>query len=86
MEVSFTEGFEGIRALVDTGKGILSKTKLALRPMTILASLTRYQGSSMNVPLRGAALDPAAARSSRGLFDLHEKKVIDNADDVIHGT
>ena len=71
--------------MVETRKGILSKAKLALRPMTILTSLTRRQGSSMNVPLRGAALDPAPARGARGLSGLHEK-VLDNADDLIHRT
>ena len=37
---SCTEGFEGERALVETRNGILSTAKLALRPMTILVSLT----------------------------------------------
>jgi hypothetical protein len=78
--------------LVETRKGILSRAKLALRPITILASLTRRQGSSINVPLRGAALDPAPARSARGLSGVvwvcleSYEKVLDNADDVIHGT
>jgi hypothetical protein len=62
------------RALVETRKGILSKTKRALRPMTILASLTRRQESPINVPLRGAALDPAPARSAGGLPELYERR------------
>ena len=59
--------------MVETRKGIPSKAKLALRPMTILASLTRRQRSLINVPLRGNALDPAPARSARGLPELYEK-------------
>ena len=65
------------RALVETRKGILSKAKLALRPLTILASLTRRQGASINVLLRLAELEVC--------FEPH-KKTLDNAADVIHGT
>jgi hypothetical protein len=40
-------GIDGVTfEAIETRKGILSKTKLVLRPMTILASLARRQGSS----------------------------------------
>ena len=71
--------------MVETRKGILSKAKLALRPMTILASLTRRQGSSINVPLRGTPLTPLRLAELEVCFEPH-KETIDNADDVIHGT
>jgi hypothetical protein len=71
--------------LVETGKGILGKTKLALRPMTILASLTRRQGSSINVPLREPPSTPLQLAALE-VCSAYMKKGIDNADDVIHGT
>lgn len=71
--------------MVETRKRILSKTKLALRPMTILASLTRRQGSSINVPLRGTPLTPLLLAALEVCLELYEK-TLDNADDVIHGT
>jgi hypothetical protein len=71
--------------LVETRKGILSKAKLALRPMTILASLARRQGSSINVPLRGPPLTPLRLAALE-VYSIYMKKVIDNADDVIDGT
>jgi hypothetical protein len=71
--------------LVETRKGILSKAKLALRPMTILASLTRRQGSSMNAPLRGTPLTPLPLAALQVCLDAYEK-TLDNADDIIHGT
>ena len=71
--------------MVETRKRILSKTKLALRPMTILASLTRRQGSSLNVPLRGTPLTPLRLAELKVCFEPH-KTILDNADDVIHRT
>jgi hypothetical protein len=71
--------------LVETHKRILSKAKLALRPMTILASLARRQGSSINVPLRGTPLTPLRLAELEVCFEPH-KKTVDNADDVIHRT
>jgi hypothetical protein len=70
--------------LVETRKRILSKAKLALRPMTILASLTRRQGSSINVPLRGTPLTPLRLAELEVCIEPH-KKTLDNADDVIRG-
>lgn len=69
--------------MVETHKRILSKAKLALRPMTILASLARRQGSSINVPLRGTPLTPLRLAELEVCFEPH-KKTVDNADDVIH--
>jgi len=71
--------------LVETRKRILSKAKLALRPMTILASLTRRQGSSINVPLRGTPLTPLRLAELEVCIEPY-KKTLDNADDVIHRT
>jgi hypothetical protein len=71
--------------LVETRKGILSKTKLVLRPMTILASLTRRQGSPINVPLRGTPLTPLRLAELEVCLD-YMKNVLDNAANVIHGT
>jgi len=71
--------------LVETRKGILSKAKLALRPMTILTSLTRRQGSSINVPLRGTPLTPLRLAELEVCLGPH-KTTLDNADDVIHRT
>jgi hypothetical protein len=73
------------RALVETRRGILSKAKLALRPLTILASLTRRQGASIKVPLRGTPLTPRRLAEFEVCFEPH-KKTLDNAADVIHGT
>ena len=55
-----------------------------LRPMTILASLTRRQGSSINVPLRGTPLTPLRLAELEVCFEPH-KNPLDNADDVIMG-
>ena len=71
--------------MVETRKRILSKAKLALRPLTILASLTRRQGSSINVPLRGTPLTPLRLAELEVCIEP-QKKALDNADDVIHGT
>ena len=71
--------------MVETRKGILSKAKLALRPMTILTSLTRRQGSSINVPLRGTPLTPLRLAELEVCLGPH-KTTLDNADDVIHRT
>ena len=78
--------------MVESRKGILSKAKLALRPITILASRPRRQGSSMNAPLRWAPLTPLSARNARGVRGAAKKimkkyeKTLDSADAVIHGT
>ncbi len=73
--------------MVETHKRILSKAKLALRPMTILASLMRRQGSSINVPLRGTPtpLTPLRLAELEVRIESH-KKTLDNAAAVIHGT
>ena len=71
--------------MVETRKGILSKAKLALRPMTILASLTRRQGSAINVPLRGTPLTPLRLAELEVCLS-YMKRVLDNADNVIHRT
>ena len=76
--------------MVETRKGIRSKAKLALRPMTILPSLrsvipytSRFAGPPLT-PLQLAELEVC--------LELHEnassyrKNDIDNAADVIHGT
>jgi hypothetical protein len=76
--------------LVETRKGILSKAKLALRPMTILPSLRgviRYTSRFAEPPLTPlqlaeleVCLEPHENASS------YRKKDIDNAADVIHRT
>jgi hypothetical protein len=53
--------------------------------MTILASLTRRQGSAINVPLRGTPLTPLRLAALE-VYLSYMKKVLDNAADVIHGT
>jgi len=78
--------------LVESRKGILSKTKLALRPIQILASRSRRQGSSSNAPLRRAPLTPLSARNARGVRGAAKtimkkyEKTLDSADAVIHGS
>jgi hypothetical protein len=59
--------------LVETRKRILSKTKLALGPMTILASLTRRQRSSINAPLRAAPSTPLLLAALEVCLELYEK-------------
>jgi len=71
--------------LVETRNGILSKAKLVLRPMTILASLLQRQASSRIFPLRADDPDLAPARVARSLHGAAQK-TLDNADDLIHGT
>ena len=71
--------------MVETRKRILSKAKLALGPMTILASPTRRQGPWINVPLRGTPLTPLRLAQLEVCIEPHNK-TLDNADDVIHGT
>ena len=71
--------------MVETRKGILRKAKLALRPMTIVASLTRRQGPTINVPLCGPPLTPLQLVALEVCLEPHEK-ALDTADDVIHGT
>jgi len=77
--------------LVESRKGILSKVKLALRPIQILASRSRRQGSSSNAPLHGVSLTPLSARNARGVRGAAKtimkkyEKTLDNAADVIHG-
>ena len=68
--------------MVSSHNGILIKTKLALRPFTIVVAGPRRQGSSINVPtLRRNALDSAPHSHSTGV----SQKRVDNADDAIHG-
>jgi hypothetical protein len=64
--------------LVETRNGILRKAKLALRPMTTLASLTGVKG----LPCSGSygCVWHCKKRMKK------DKKTLDSADDVIHET
>ena len=69
--------------MVESRERILSKTKLALRPMTILTSPTRRQGSSRNAPRSEVPLTPFRLTALEVCLKQYEK-VLDYADDVIH--
>jgi hypothetical protein len=71
--------------LVETRNRILSKAKLALRPMTILASSLQRQASLRIFPFRAHDPDPAPARAARSLHGAAQK-ALDSADDRIHRT
>ena len=71
--------------MVETRKGILSKAKLALRPMTILASLSGVKGLRYTPRFAGPPLTPLQLAVPE-VCSIYMNKVLDNADDVIHGT
>ena len=68
--------------MVGNRKGILSRTKLALRVHATVMGRRHCQGSPMNGPTKNrTALDPAPGSQTTGVSPKH----LDNADDVIHG-
>jgi hypothetical protein len=70
--------------LVESDKGILSRTKLALRRKPSVASRPRAQGSSDERPASRGALDPAPGSKGAGVYKK-AKNTLDNADELIHG-
>lgn len=78
--------------MVEVNQQIPNKDEAPLRPIKILASRSRRQGSSSNAPLRGVPLTPLSARNARGVRGAAKKimtkyeNTLDNADAVIHGT
>jgi hypothetical protein len=64
---NFPEGISKERALVESGNGILNRTKLRFVCTEWCRAVRGVKGLTINAPLRGAPLTPLPARKAQSV-------------------